>query len=79
MANKILDVWPIRLIPQSQDWEEFPPLSGDEKARVIERARKAGYTPESSRPLEQPRTERIRLNDPNNEGYHRDYIVRFEP
>lgn len=77
MAGIIVDVWAIRPLPEAGKWQELPALGAAEKEQVIERAAKFGYSEESSI-VPQPSTSRIKLNDPNNEGYHRDYIVRFE-
>lgn len=55
------------------------PLTDSELAEALERARKYGYTVESSVINRAPWTHRIRLNDPAREGYHRDYIARLEP
>jgi hypothetical protein len=78
VAKRILDIQPIRFIPQLHKWLELAPLSDDDKARVIDLAGEVGYTEESSVVNWPPYTDRVRLNDPAGEGYHRDYLARIE-
>ena len=75
--TEIVDLRPIRFVSRIQKWEEVHPLSQDEKAEVIGRAARVGYTEESSVVNWPPYTARIRLNDPLGEGYHRDYLARI--
>lgn len=78
MAKKIVYLQPVNYLPQLSKWECLDPLSDQEMAETIERANRVGYTHESSVVNLPPGTERIRLNDPTGEGYHRDYFATIE-
>jgi len=80
MAKRIVYLEPVNCFMQSGEvkLEFLGPLSDEEMATVIERANRVGYTHESSLVPYRPGVERIRLNDPTGEGYHRDYLATFE-
>lgn len=52
-------------------------LAPEELAELIRRAYTLGWEEIASWPTRPPDTERIRINDPDNEGFHRDYLARF--
>ena len=52
-------------------------LSPEELAEFIRRAYALGWEEIASWPMRPPDTERIKINDPDNEGFHRDYLARF--
>ncbi len=58
--------------------EILEPLSDAEVAQVISLAERVGYTSETSFVGSPPFTDRIRLNDPNGQGYPRDYFAQIE-
>ena len=58
--------------------EILEPLSDAEMAVVIELAEHVEYTCESAIVGSPPFTQRIRLNDPNGEGFHQDYFAQIE-
>jgi len=77
MSKKIVYMRPIEFYPQPQRVRELGELGNEEMKRVIERADRVGYTHEGS-VVDPTPYERIRLNDPNGEGYHRAYFATLE-
>ncbi len=77
MATKLIYVRPIRILAPGQV-EVLEELDDQEMRDVLERAERVGFSCESSVVEKPPYTDRIKLNDPNREGYHRDYLARIE-
>jgi len=76
--KKIVHLQPVKFIPDIHKWQWLDPLSAEEMAEVIERADRVGYVCESSIGGSPPFTDRIKVNDPAGEGYHRDYLATIE-
>lgn len=78
MGEKTVYLQPVKFIPGIHKWQWLDPLSAEEMAEVAERANRLGYVCESSIVDSPPYTDRIRLNDPAGQGFHRDYLAVIE-